>query len=671
MGSSRILSCLAGIVVLAFAASVDADRERADGPSARDDQLLLSLNSFSGPTGGIRVIDASSGPPKTFRLALNTEFFVIRDYFVPNDQAHHFAGNLSLTITPTKYLEVFASAEVTSAWDNSTDPMLVQRVADTLIGLKGFDWIKPWVALGGDFSIRFPGGVGDMKETFRATSFGLRLNTTLDFRTHHRRAVPLIVRLNAQYWFDNSAKLTGSIRTAGPLTPFDRFAYQINESDTVRIGAGIEAPLEARNVGLHPLLEWRWDVPVNRQGFNCMSNSLPFGDNCLSAVGVKAYSMTLTIGLRIYTPPKGLVFTLAADSGLTGVRDFARELAPNAPYNVIFGIAYAIDPRARRAPAPVSAPAPSPEPTPTVRVNGLIIDADRDRPVANARVSVVGQDASPQNTDEEGRFLTYSLPAEQVALEVRHPDYEPSQCVASFAEDGRRVKRERVIEVTCSMTPSSRDGRLEVRVVGKKGRPIPALAVTLRGPSDARLVSDSDGHVAVELPPGRYTAYIDDPAYLITVGEVEVAPREETILNLTVLAKPARPRVVVREKQIVLRSQVSFATGSNEILPNSEPLLFEVADALLRDPTLELIEIQGHTDNRGGRENNMKLSQRRAEAVREWLVVHGVEHARLLAKGYGPARPLVPNITAHNRARNRRVQFKIVRRAETNVAATP
>jgi outer membrane protein OmpA-like peptidoglycan-associated protein len=662
MRSSRILSCLGGIVVLACAALVHADGDR-----------LLSQNSFSGPTGGIRVIDASSGPKGTFRLALNTEFFLIRDYFVPNDRTQHFAGNLSLSVTPTEYLEVFASAEVTSAWDNSTNPMLVQRVADALIGLKGYHWVKPWVALGGDASIGFPGGVGDMKETFRATSVGLRVNATLDLRVHHRRELPLITRLNGQYWFDNSAKLTGSIGSPGPLTPFERFAYGINETDTFRIGAGVEVPLEAGKVGLHPLLDWRWDIPVNRQDFQCASASLPSGDNCLSDVGVKAYLMTLTIGLRLYTPPKGLTFTLAADVGLTGTRDFVRELAPNAPYNVILGIAYAVDPRRSRAPESVSAePMSAPvsyESAIEGRIYGFVVDAQSGQPVANAHISVVGQEPSPQTSDEDGRFITYSLPVGEVALEITHPEYEPAECLASFAEPNPAEEIEPIAEVTCRMTPSSLDGRLRITVVGKKGRPVPAVAVAIRGPSEQRLVSDDTGQAAVELPAGKYTAYIDDPAYLVAVTDIEVAPREETALILQIVPKPSRPRVVVREREIIVRSQVSFATGSNEILPNSEPLLLEVADVLLRDASLELIEIQGHTDNRGGRELNMKLSQSRAEAVREWLIRHGVEPARLMAQGYGPTRPIAPNITAHNRARNRRVQFKIVRRAGTNAAA--
>ncbi|MGB5349046.1 MAG: OmpA family protein, partial [Polyangiales bacterium] len=166
------------------------------------------------------------------------------------------------------------------------------------------------------------------------------------------------------------------------------------------------------------------------------------------------------------------------------------------------------------------------------------------------------------------------------------------------------------------------------------------------------------------------TAHVDDPIYLITVADVEIHERRETTLQLRVLRKPSRPGVVLKNKQIALRRQISFATGSDEILPNSEPLLLEVADVLIRNPDLELVEVQGHTDNRGDRALNMRLSQQRAESVRRWLNQHGVEPDRLTAKGYGPTRPLAPNITQQNRARNRRVQFRIVRRAQLTAAAS-
>ena len=226
--------------------------DSASGPSAREARLDEVQNSFSGPTGGIRIIDAASGPKGTFRLALNTEFFIISDFFVPTDEAHHFAGNLSLSITPTEYLEVFAAAEVTSAWDDSNDPMLIQRVADVLLGLKGFYQAKPWVAVGGDASVAFLGGVGDGKATLRATSFGFRGNVTLAFRAYEGRKIPLLARFNAQYWFDNSAKLTEGIEngrydalggvvprpleTRHLLTPFERFAYGVDRAVDPNVG---------------------------------------------------------------------------------------------------------------------------------------------------------------------------------------------------------------------------------------------------------------------------------------------------------------------------------------------------------------------------------------------------------------------------------------------------
>ena len=121
--------------------------------------------------------------------------------------------------------------------------------------------------------------------------------------------------------------------------------------------------------------------------------------------------------------------------------------------------------------------------------------------------------------------------------------------------------------------------------------------------------------------------------------------------------------MLVKKTEIVLPRQITYATGSDEILPNSEALLLEIADALIRNPGVERIEIQGHTDSRGEPGLNMKLSQQRAESVRRWLIQHGVEPERLAAKGYGATRPIAPNITAYNRSRNRRVQFTILRRS--------
>jgi OOP family OmpA-OmpF porin len=71
------------------------------------------------------------------------------------------------------------------------------------------------------------------------------------------------------------------------------------------------------------------------------------------------------------------------------------------------------------------------------------------------------------------------------------------------------------------------------------------------------------------------------------------------------------------------------------------------------------IEVAGHTDSLGGRDLNMELSARRAEAVAAYLAGQGVARARLSARGYGPDRPRVSNATPEGQAANRRIEFNV------------
>lgn len=71
--------------------------------------------------------------------------------------------------------------------------------------------------------------------------------------------------------------------------------------------------------------------------------------------------------------------------------------------------------------------------------------------------------------------------------------------------------------------------------------------------------------------------------------------------------------------------------------------------------------MQGHTDEQGSADLNRRLGQERAERVVAWLIEHGVAGGRLAAKGYGSDRPLAPNDTEEGRAKNRRVEFRVLR----------
>jgi outer membrane protein OmpA-like peptidoglycan-associated protein len=99
---------------------------------------------------------------------------------------------------------------------------------------------------------------------------------------------------------------------------------------------------------------------------------------------------------------------------------------------------------------------------------------------------------------------------------------------------------------------------------------------------------------------------------------------------------------------------ILFDTGKATIQASSAKCLDEVAKLLKKNADWKM-QIEGHTDNVGGAAANLKLSQQRADAVRAWLVAHGVEGGRLTAKGLGETKPVAENTTEDGRAKNRRV----------------
>ncbi|HRI72287.1 MAG TPA: OmpA family protein, partial [Polyangium sp.] len=127
---------------------------------------------------------------------------------------------------------------------------------------------------------------------------------------------------------------------------------------------------------------------------------------------------------------------------------------------------------------------------------------------------------------------------------------------------------------------------------------------------------------------------------------------------------PIGVRVV--NSQIIILEQVQFDTSKATIRPESERLLDEVATVLKDHPELLRVEIQGHTDSAGSRTMNQRLSQDRAEAVREALVARGIASSRLTSQGFGPDQPIGSNRTAEGRQANRRVQFKSLEIAPKN-----
>ncbi len=115
------------------------------------------------------------------------------------------------------------------------------------------------------------------------------------------------------------------------------------------------------------------------------------------------------------------------------------------------------------------------------------------------------------------------------------------------------------------------------------------------------------------------------------------------------------PSVFQAGKPLILKG-VNFQTGKAVLLPASQGILDQVAQSLVDNPDVN-VEVGGHTDNTGNEAANLRLSQARADAVREYLIGKGVDAGRITAKGYGVGNPVASNATAAGRAANRRVEL--------------
>jgi outer membrane protein OmpA-like peptidoglycan-associated protein len=118
-------------------------------------------------------------------------------------------------------------------------------------------------------------------------------------------------------------------------------------------------------------------------------------------------------------------------------------------------------------------------------------------------------------------------------------------------------------------------------------------------------------------------------------------------------------RALVSKGRVVLYG-IRFASNSDVPLPESVPVMEELAAALKANTTMKVL-LEGHTDSTNTAAYNLDLSARRAKAVVTFLVKQGIDAKRLSSKGFGKDVPVASNATAQGRALNRRVEVSVVK----------
>ncbi len=211
---------------------------------------------------------------------------------------------------------------------------------------------------------------------------------------------------------------------------------------------------------------------------------------------------------------------------------------------------------------------------------------------------------------------------------------------------------------TSSSTTTSEQGytHLKGKVTdAKSGKPVQAN-VTVTDLNSNEVVTntktDDDGEYNVRVKaPGRYSVTADADGYLFgsTLYEVDAEGR---ILrgNHDIKLDQASGRT---------RLLVFFDFDKSELQRSSYPELDRVVHLMKANPNME-VEIAGYTDSKGTDAYNHDLSHRRADAVKDYLLNHGISISRITTKGYGKDNPIAPNDTEDGRAENRRVEFVVL-----------
>jgi outer membrane protein OmpA-like peptidoglycan-associated protein len=158
------------------------------------------------------------------------------------------------------------------------------------------------------------------------------------------------------------------------------------------------------------------------------------------------------------------------------------------------------------------------------------------------------------------------------------------------------------------------------------------------------------------------TQHISQYAYLY-IDDVVVEPFQKDTNNLAAIAAPKLPEGFDGQLPvgvILTLDHVLFETDSSAILPQSFNQLDHLVAAMRKSPAVK-IAINGDTDNTGTEDYNNRLSTKRAEAVRNYLLSKGISRFRISAKGYGSAQPVADNLTDEGRTLNRRVEIEVLK----------
>jgi len=205
------------------------------------------------------------------------------------------------------------------------------------------------------------------------------------------------------------------------------------------------------------------------------------------------------------------------------------------------------------------------------------------------------------------------------------------------------------------LKPTPTQALLKVVVVDDKGKPQTDQAVSFISLKDAKTYSGTtgaDGKFAILVPPGQ--------KYKVKY-KVFTSVESDLLLDMPSMAGAYTMdyKITITPPKNFTLDNVFFDSGKSTLRAESAKELNELAEYMTLKKNL-VIEIAGHTDNVGAPEANQKLSEDRANAVKQYLLNKGIAGERVVAKGYGDTMPLADNNSSAGKQKNRRTEVHVL-----------
>lgn len=594
---------------------------------------------------GIGLINNTSarlGPEGIVRFSVLGQYLSQGDFPVKSANDIRSGATFAVSYQPFTWGEIFLGYSASANTNDHTAPNLIQALGDITFGIKASkEWTQGLWA-GADARLLTFSGVGNQGIDHFAVGFQPRLIGAYDFRALSPSALA-ILHLNVGFLIDNTGGLLSSIKPNAS----EEFALGINRYNRFTFGLGLEIPLPVAS----PFVEYTLGAPLGVK-------DLVGPDQNAVSVG-QVMPQKLTLGAKV-TAIKDLTLLVAVDIGLSQSVGIGVPATP--PWNFMFGASFNIDPFQRGETKIVDtvrertlekkvAEAPK-----TAKVEGTVIDKATKKPIPGVIVATVGGNLPPVASDaKDGRFLTHELTPGTVKLQATRDGYKEIEQELKL-EPGKTQKLE------LQMESEVKKATFMLTVQSKK-KPVNAGVsfVGAGGTQSAATAESTPEPVKVEAPGGTWTVNVTADGYLAKTKEVQVTPGATMNLAFDLEPAPKKSLVIVKDDKIEILQQVHFVTGQATILADSYSLLAQVVDAIVKNG-IKRVKIEGHTDNRGDKAFNQKLSEARAQSVADYLKAQGVEASRLESQGFGDSKPVAPNLTARGRELNRRVEFIILER---------